>query len=438
MQLIIHRGTHEIGGTCVEIKSEKSRIIVDLGIPLADPKDKKKKFDSRILRNKTIPELLKEGILPKVNGLYAGYADEKPVNAVLISHPHQDHYGFCSYIRRDVPIILGEDTAKMLKVSDVFLNKLFSGFDHVSFLKKGQGVIGDIRVKSYLMDHSGYGAMAFLINAGGKKLFYSGDFRAHGRKGKLFELFLKNPPKKVDVLLMEGTMLGRPGERVRTEDDLELAIASKANKHAGIKFFICSGQNVDRIVTFYRAAKRSHAIFVMDLYIANVIHELGRRSLPCPTNGFKDVKVLFTKHFMKSLSRKDKKEWYTRWRPYEISPEELGRHRGKVFVAYRNSSIPEIEKAGVPSDSVLFYSQWSDYMKEPSFDITQEFIKKYAITRIDEHTSGHAPIEDLKRLAKAVDPRQCIIPIHTEKPDKFREYFGDKVRVLSDEECLEL
>ena len=438
MQIVIHRGTHEIGGTCVEIKSKNSRIIVDLGIPLTDPKDKKKKFDNRILRNKTIPELLREGILPKVIGLYEGYPDEKPVNAVLISHPHQDHYGFCSYVRRDVPIVLGEDTAKMLKVSDVFLNKLFSGHDHMVSLKKGQGVIGDIRVKSYLMDHSGYGAMAFLIEADGKRLFYSGDFRAHGRKGILFERFLKNPPKKVDALLMEGTMLGRAGERARTEDELELAITKKASEHSGYKFFICSGQNVDRIVTFYRAAKRSCAIFVMDLYITNVIYELGRKSLPCPTNGFKDVRVLFTKHFMKSLSRKDKKGWYTRWRDYEIRPEELSRYGGKVFMAYRDSSIPEIEKAGVPSDSVLFYSQWHDYMKEPSFGITREFMQKHTITRAEEHTSGHAPIEDLKRLAKAIDPRQYIIPIHTDKPDKFREYFGEKVMVLSDEQLVNL
>lgn len=438
MILLIHRGTHEIGGTCVEIKTENFRIIVDLGIPLADPKDKKKKFNSSILRNKTIPELLKEGILPKVRGLYAGYSGEKPIDAVLISHPHQDHYGLCGYIRRDVPIIMGEDTAKMLKVSDVFLNKLFDGHDHIAFLKNGQGTIGNIRVKSYLMDHSGYGAMAFLIEADGKRLFYSGDFRAHGRKRKLFERFLNNPPKRVNVLLMEGTMLGRSGERVRTEDDLELAITDKASKHPGCKFFICSGQNVDRIVTFYRAAKRSHAIFVMDLYMANVIYELGRKSLPCPTSGFKDIKVIFTKHFMKCLLKKDKKEWYTRWRPYEIRSEDLRRYGGKVFMAYRNSSIPEIEKVGVPSDSVLFYSQWHDYMKEQSFNISREFMKKHNIVRVEEHTSGHAPIEDLKRLAKAISPRQYIIPIHTEKPEKFREYFGEKVMVLLDGQQIEL
>ena len=34
MKIIIHRGTHEIGGSCVEIQSKKSRILIDIGMPL--------------------------------------------------------------------------------------------------------------------------------------------------------------------------------------------------------------------------------------------------------------------------------------------------------------------------------------------------------------------------------------------------------------------
>ena len=34
MNITIHRGTHEIGGSCVELSSGKSRILLDFGIPL--------------------------------------------------------------------------------------------------------------------------------------------------------------------------------------------------------------------------------------------------------------------------------------------------------------------------------------------------------------------------------------------------------------------
>ena len=62
---------------------------------------------------------------------------------------------------------------------------------------------GPFTVTPYLVDHSAYGAYAFLIEADGKRLFYSGDFRAHGRKGKLFDGFIKNHPKDIDVLMID-------------------------------------------------------------------------------------------------------------------------------------------------------------------------------------------------------------------------------------------
>jgi ribonuclease J len=49
-------------------------------------------------------------------------------------------------------------------------------------------------VTPYLIDHSGFDAVAYLIEADGKRLFYSSDFRGHGRKSMLFDLMLANPP----------------------------------------------------------------------------------------------------------------------------------------------------------------------------------------------------------------------------------------------------
>jgi len=36
MNLTIHRGTKEIGGTCIELQTTESRIIIDFGLPLVD------------------------------------------------------------------------------------------------------------------------------------------------------------------------------------------------------------------------------------------------------------------------------------------------------------------------------------------------------------------------------------------------------------------
>ena len=69
--------------------------------------------------------------------------------------------------------------------------------------------IGPFRITPYLVDHSAFDAYALMVEADGKRVFYSGDFRAHGRKAALFERLVRSPPKDIDALLMEGTTLGR-------------------------------------------------------------------------------------------------------------------------------------------------------------------------------------------------------------------------------------
>ena len=34
MRIRIHRGTEEIGGTCIEMESDGRRIVLDVGLPL--------------------------------------------------------------------------------------------------------------------------------------------------------------------------------------------------------------------------------------------------------------------------------------------------------------------------------------------------------------------------------------------------------------------
>ena len=72
MYLTIHRGSHEIAGTCIELESEKSKILIDFGLPLVD--QNREPFDSRKIKNKSKDNLIKSGILPSIRGLYK---DEK-------------------------------------------------------------------------------------------------------------------------------------------------------------------------------------------------------------------------------------------------------------------------------------------------------------------------------------------------------------------------
>ena len=61
----------------------------------------------------------------------------------------------------------------------------------------------------------------FKIEAEGKTLLHTGDFRKHGYVGKGLFGTLQYFVGNVDILIIEGTMLGRKGEKVIRENDIK-------------------------------------------------------------------------------------------------------------------------------------------------------------------------------------------------------------------------
>ena len=120
--------------------------------------------------------------------------------------------------------------------------------------------------------------MLFLVEADGKSLIYSGDFREHGRKQKAFQWFLDHAPENIDVLLLEGTVLDRglKGKGIKefkseTEVEDETVKLLKASKNMTLLYF--SAQNIDRLVSFYRASLKTGKIFAIDFYTANFLYK---------------------------------------------------------------------------------------------------------------------------------------------------------------------
>lgn len=85
MKIIIHRGSHQIGGIATEIKTKTTRILIDMGDELSLDPD----FVSAPL---TIP----------------GVTDENGnCDAVLFTHYHGDHTGQMTRIRKNIPLYCG-------------------------------------------------------------------------------------------------------------------------------------------------------------------------------------------------------------------------------------------------------------------------------------------------------------------------------------------
>lgn len=424
MKLTIHRGSKEIGGSCVEIDSGETRVIIDFGMPLVNAS--KEPFDSRALEGKSIRELVDSHVLPVVSGLYEG--ERSGINAIILSHAHQDHYGFLRYINSDIPIYMSRGAKILIEISDLFIPTKANLRNVVPFEMWHSLNIGNLAVTPYLVDHSAFDAAAFLIEGDGKKVFYSGDFRGHGRKKVLLDKLLSAPPGNIDCLLLEGSMLGRENGQYQDEKAVEERMVNLFRKKDNIAFVFCSSQNIDRLVSIYRAVKRSGVIFVIDLYTAYILDRLSTVSKHLPQFDWDEVRVKYFQSHAKVLVGSNQKELLYKYRKAKMEIEDIDKNKKNIVMLMRDNSIFRacLRKLTNLEGALAVYSMWDGYVTKKFMDV----LAKHRIGYKHVHTSGHAVVYDLQRLADALNPRY-VVPIHTFRPQDYPSLFRN-VRLVED------
>lgn len=438
MQLIIHRGTKEIGGSCVELRTGNSRILIDLGIPLVDPQGKP--FDSNTLKGKGIDELKALKILPDIAGLYKDEGEDKnknkdKIDAILLSHSHLDHYGLLGNVNPGIPIYMSEGAKELIEITNIFTPQKVGELNTRIIPANKSFEIGDFKIFPYLVDHSAFDARAYLIEAEGKRLFYSGDFRGHGRKSVLFERMVKNPPKHIDCLLMEGSMLGREKPELKNEEGVQKEIERILNKAENMVFLSASSQNIDRIVSAYKACLKTSHVFVIDLYTAFILDRLKKISKNIPQFDWENIRVYIFHSHANSLVKAGFKDLLYKYNERRIKIEEINQIGAKILMMARGNSVfPKIiKKLKQPQGTIFIYSMWEGYLK----DQFKQYCAANGIVIKQVHISGHAILDDLKRFDAALNPKE-LIPIHTFSPGNYKALFGDHVRLLKDGEKYDL
>lgn len=423
MQLTIYRGTKEVGGTMIEIITGNTRILLDAGYPLF--------LNGEVINEELVKrpdqELMELGVIPKVKGLYRW--DKRSFDAVLISHAHSDHFGLLNYIHPDIPIYLSETTDKLIEMNLTFPIPDYSRRSRISIPMYESFSIGDITVRPYRMDHSAFQAAAFEIKCEGKTILYTGDFRGHGRRREYLERFLKEAEKEPDLLLIEGTTLGRAGEEECTEEELEaqckqvIANQQAMDQKSGIVLCQPTSQNIDRVVSFYKAAKACGKIFVMDIYTANLLYELkklGNDDLPVPSLWRPDIRVFYPMMLTKKMEKLLGKQYTKRFRAYGISGKAISRKQNEIVMLDRPSMLADLKLMRL-KNGTLIYSQWQVYRDKPYQVRLEEYLKSRGFTDCYLHTSGHAFEEDIKKVIKGLSPKE-IVPIHTFCPEAFARF----------------
>lgn len=390
MKIIIHRGSHQIGGIAVEIKTDSTRIIIDMG-------------DELTMDNSYMPKPLNISGVTDKNG---------KCSAVFFTHYHGDHTGQLPNVRKDIPIFMGELTkdillATMQNAEQETINRIKSA----EIFEASQKIpIGDITVTPYSIDHSACDSYMFLIEAEGKKILHTGDFRTHGFRGKAVTKILRGLIKKVDVLITEGTNISKANKEIITECQLQHKV-KKYMKEYKYVFAYTSSTNLERICGFAKAVPQGK-YFICDEY-QNKLLEIIKDQLEQYSDLYNIKKTTYGINLLPKFKEK-----------------------GFLMMVRDNSMFRKIIPLFDKDKSIMLYSMWDGYRTHPESTIP-EFL---ALAGKWEylHTSGHAYVEDIKEMVKIINP-SCIIPIHTDIPEIMLNLFPDKnIIIPTDGEEIEI
>ena len=338
MKITIHRGINQIGGCITEIATASTIIIIDLGHNL--PKGNQPAPDDKA-NPKTIAELT------------------KGVSAIFYTHYHGDHVDLFQFVPDNVQQYIGETAKKimLLKYGRLAQSKALQKEITPELLQKLESfqtfkvcdkiTAGDISVTPYFVSHSACDAFMFVIEADGKRILHTGDFRGHGYLSKgliptINKFVLKKP---VDLLITEGTMLSRPNEQPGHENELKKKAIAFMRQYKYV-FVLCSSTDMERLASFHAASKLSGRSFLCDKYQKEA---LGIFSSAANTNLFKFDNAYYYKHNFqhKQFAMIEQKGFCLLI-------------RGKT--TFSKNAIPDLLRR-LPNEQVLLiYSYWGGYL----------------------------------------------------------------------------
>lgn len=404
MQITIHRGTHRIGGCVTEIKSPAARIIIDMGASLS-------------------PEQAESDASLRIDGVTCGEPD---CDGVLITHCHGDHVGLFESVLLQIPIYTGSVAKRIYKlVQQTVKDKLGKGSpERVETFKEyaaGQPLyFKDIKVTPYCIDHSAFDAYMFLIECGGKRILHTGDIRMHGARGRKMPYVFQKYARNIDALIIEGTMLSRQGEKVKTMHELGRD-AEKLLKDSKNVFVLCSSTDIDAIAEFYAAAEKVRKPFVV-----------------CERDYQAEILRIATSTATSSFDDFERRKVYV----YGNNLHPFMNERGFCFLGRFNAVTQRVMQSF--PDNLLIYSMWRGYLDKThaAYDEYKSAFIEKAVSLGSKfeylHTSGHASIEDIEKICRITQAR-VVIPIHCEVPESFGKLDIDgEIRVLSDGESLDI
>lgn len=506
MKLVLFDGDKTVGGAKFGIQSADCRLLLDFGLNFSSFGRLFGEFlQPRGCRG--LHDLWRTGLIPPFSGAYRPELfpeDFKPTEAlkfspeaVVVSHAHLDHMGLLGAIRADIPIACSSTTAMIMKsLQDTGQSVCHQEYAYAvprtangsaSVIKSSPyttpaisrplltlddcpekasefwscshngrtisstsvtssvSTIGSFSLRSFPVDHSVPGCLAIEVQDESTRLIYTGDLRTHGDRGSDTLSFIDqleaNPP---DALMVEGTRIGRAGDRPVTEHEVaERAHGIVRASKGRLVIADFGGRQMERLASFAAVAEDLGRRLLVSTKDAHLLEAIALVDSNYDLLGARRVGIYADP---RALEQKWEQRIRAQFRDLLVLPSEVGEDPGRYILAFSVWDMPEMLDLACDT-AVYIYSSSEAYGEDSRLQLYQLWnwvcqlgleLHGFAweggetgrpIFSPGLNASGHIDEESLRQMLLRVRP-PVVVPVHTEHHGWFEEILkGTRSRV---------
>jgi ribonuclease J len=389
-------------------------------------------------------------------------------DGILLTHAHVDHHAYIQYLRPEIPIYCSEATRLILQAIEDTTSgaqdyiKLKEKFqierNESGQLTRGKGEehnrtfktfkdsknfeIGSIKVEPLEVDHSIPGVTAFILQTSDGSIGYTADIRFHGRRADKSHGFAERCGESdIDILLCEGTRISELSSE--SELKVEADVKDVIKDTDGLVTCTYPIRDLDRMLSFYNAAKESQRDLIIDLKQAYLLKlfqgsENLRNAYPRPDDSKIRIYIprkkwgLIGKDLPNDLVLQDYYAWEEEFinQGNAVDYTDI-RQRQSEFVFYCNDfQLDELIDIEPSNNSSYIRSSTEPFDEEMELDErrVKRWLEKFGLIWHYTHVSGHGSGDQLKQLIEKASAKK-IVPIHTEKEEYYKRFHASVQQV---------
>jgi ribonuclease J len=447
-EFVLYSGLHTIGGVIASVTYGKSRVILEFGAAF-NPKAPVYDKGTDLRPNYWIQDLLKLGILPRIEGIYrrADLGGDPLVSAeesslqttVFVSHLHLDHMALIGALAPQVPVYLHHN-------AQIIERALEDTGDGIPTLPRSYRnikpfepiCIGEIEVLPLLCRDTSYYDFAFLVTTPDGTVHWTGDLCLNGMQAdKTLSQMKLLKQKNIDVMLCDATAFSDPilemiygfsdvslirpdlhvPANMLSEEQRRKAIRSKITNCRGLCVFNYYPREMDDAEMLIECAGGAGRRCVFEPDAAYIIKKFFHSE---PYVYFPD-------------SERYPAENMPRWQRElldgctVVTPEEVSADPAGYLL--QNSFRHIMELFGFPNEQGVYIHAGGNPIGEfdPAYQNMCRIVEKagFAFSAFQENYTGHSYPGQAKYFVDFVDPK-VLIPCHSYHPERLLPLHGEQ------------